>query len=96
MNLVVNARDAMPNGGRLKISAENKVIDQDYTSFNQSAKPGCYVVITVRDTGTGIPPEIIERIFEPFFTTKEVGKGTGLGLSCNWYCQKSWWFCERR
>lgn len=81
MNLVVNARDAMPNGGRLKISAENKVIDQDYTSFNQLAKPGCYVVITVRDTGTGIPPEIIERIFEPFFTTKEVGKGTGLGLS---------------
>lgn len=81
MNLVVNARDAMPNGGRLKISAENKVIDQEYTSFNQSAKPGCYVVITVRDTGTGIPPEIIERIFEPFFTTKEVGKGTGLGLS---------------
>lgn len=81
MNLVVNARDAMPNGGKLKISAKNRVIDEDYACFNQSAKPGCYVVITVRDTGTGIPPEIIERIFEPFFTTKEVGKGTGLGLS---------------
>ncbi len=81
MNLVVNARDAMPNGGRLKISAENRVIDKDYAQIDIEAKPGCYIVISVKDTGTGIPPEIIERIFEPFFTTKEVGKGTGLGLS---------------
>jgi two-component system cell cycle sensor histidine kinase/response regulator CckA len=81
MNLCVNARDAMPNGGNLTISAENFYIDKNYTAMHLDAKVGCYVVISVSDTGTGIPPEYIDRIFEPFFTTKEVGKGTGLGLS---------------
>ncbi|BAY32550.1 multi-sensor signal transduction histidine kinase [Nostoc carneum NIES-2107] len=81
MNLVVNARDAMPDGGILKISAENMVIDEKSTPINIDAQIGPYIVISVSDTGTGIPPEIQERIFEPFFTTKEVGKGTGLGLS---------------
>ncbi len=81
MNLIVNARDAMPNGGTLSISANNLLIDENYARMNIEAKVGSYVRITVTDTGTGIPPKIIERIFDPFFTTKEVGKGTGLGLS---------------
>jgi PAS domain S-box-containing protein len=81
MNLCVNARDAMQEGGILSISAENLLIDEDYAHINTEAKTGPYIVITVSDTGTGIPPEIIDRIFEPFFTTKEHGKGTGLGLS---------------
>ncbi len=81
MNLCVNARDAMSDGGILSISAENFLIDENYARMNTEAKVGSYVVITVSDTGTGIPPEIMDRIFEPFFTTKEHGKGTGLGLS---------------
>jgi len=81
MNLCVNARDAMPDGGTLRLSAENLFIDQEYARKNLNANVGSYIVITVTDTGTGIPPEIVNRIFEPFFTTKEVGKGTGLGLS---------------
>ncbi|BAY83506.1 multi-sensor signal transduction histidine kinase [Calothrix parasitica NIES-267] len=81
MNLVVNARDAMPNGGELDISAENLLIDECYVQMNAYAKTGAYIVVTVTDTGVGIHPEIQERIFEPFFTTKELGKGTGLGLS---------------
>jgi two-component system, cell cycle sensor histidine kinase and response regulator CckA len=81
MNLCVNARDAMSDGGILSISAENIFIDEDYASMNAEAKIGPYIIITVSDTGTGIPPEIMDRIFEPFFTTKEHGKGTGLGLS---------------
>ena len=81
MNLCVNARDAMSNGGTLTISAENFFIDENYTRMNLDAQVGPYMVITVSDTGMGIPPELLERIFEPFFTTKELGKGTGLGLS---------------
>ncbi len=81
MNLCVNARDAMPDGGTLKISAEKLFIDENYRRMNLDAQVGSYIVITVSDTGTGIPPEIWDRIFEPFFTTKELGKGTGLGLS---------------
>jgi PAS domain S-box-containing protein len=81
MNLVVNARDAMPNGGNLTISAENILIDENYARMYIDAEVGSYIAITITDTGLGISPEIIDRIFDPFFTTKEVGKGTGLGLS---------------
>ncbi|MBV6621393.1 MAG: PAS domain S-box protein [Rivularia sp. (in: Bacteria)] len=81
MNLCINARDAMFEGGTLTITAENKIIDSTYSSMNPDAKEGNYVMITVADTGCGISEEVKERIFEPFFTTKEVGKGTGLGLS---------------
>lgn len=81
MNLCVNARDAMPRGGRLTLAAENVVIDESYARMNIDSTPGRYVLITVADTGAGIPTEIIDRIFDPFFTTKETGSGTGLGLS---------------
>jgi PAS domain S-box-containing protein len=81
MNLCLNSQDAMPHGGRLSISGENLFFDENYAQMNIDARVGPYIVITVSDTGTGIPPEIVERIFEPFFTTKEPGKGTGLGLS---------------
>jgi hypothetical protein len=81
MNLCVNARDAMPNGGTLGIAADNILISEMDAQLHIDARPGAYVVITVTDTGIGISPDILDRIFEPFFTTKEVGKGTGLGLS---------------
>ena len=81
MNLCVNARDAMADGGILRIGAENLLVDEHYAQMNLEAQAGFYVVITVSDTGHGIPPEIIERIFEPFFTTKQPETGTGLGLS---------------
>jgi len=81
MNMLVNARDAMTNGGVLSISAENFYVDENYARVHMDAKVGPHVVITVSDTGTGIPPELKDRIFEPFFTTKEPEKGTGLGLS---------------
>ncbi|MHC0065752.1 hybrid sensor histidine kinase/response regulator [Nostoc sp. UIC 10890] len=81
MNLCINARDAMPYGGILEISAKNFWVDSNYARMNIDAKVGSYVMISVCDTGTGINREIVDRIFEPFFTTKELGKGTGLGLS---------------
>ncbi|HXG49564.1 MAG TPA: response regulator [Methylomirabilota bacterium] len=81
MNLSVNARDAMPEGGRLTISVDNALIRQPQPHHFGELKPGSYVTLTVSDTGTGIAPAILDRIFEPFFTTKEVGQGTGLGLS---------------
>jgi hypothetical protein len=81
MNLCVNARDAMPNGGELTIEVENQAIDEIYAGTLRGARAGNFVVVTVTDTGTGIPPEIIDRIFDPFFTTKEPGRGTGLGLA---------------
>ena len=81
MNLCVNARDAMPNGGILTISAENFLVDEHYAKMHIDAKIGSYIVATVADTGMGITHEVLDRIFEPFFTTKELGKGTGLGLS---------------
>jgi PAS domain S-box-containing protein len=81
MNLCVNARDAMPDGGRLALRAENIVLDQHYARLHLQARPGRFVLVRVEDTGTGIPPEHLDKIFDPFFTTKEVGKGTGLGLA---------------
>jgi CheY-like chemotaxis protein len=81
MNLCVNARDAMPRGGRLTLALENAVVDDVFSGMNLRAKPGPYVKIRVEDTGEGMTDETKEKIFEPFFTTKEVGKGTGLGLS---------------
>ncbi|MEW6156935.1 MAG: CHASE2 domain-containing protein [Verrucomicrobiota bacterium] len=81
LNLFVNARDAMPNGGRILVEARNVVLDGRAMPLPAHVEPGPFVLMTVSDTGSGIPPEILERIFEPFFTTKDVGKGTGLGLS---------------
>jgi PAS domain S-box-containing protein len=89
LNLCVNARDAMPDGGTLTLTVENAMLDEHFAALHIEAKPGPYVVIGVEDTGTGIPQEFMDKIFEPFFTTKEVGKGTGLGLSISMAVVKS-------
>jgi len=81
LNLALNARDAMPNGGKLTIEADSTVLDSDYAEQNPDVFPGKYILITVKDTGCGISTENLGHVFDPFFTTKEVGKGTGLGLS---------------
>jgi PAS domain S-box-containing protein len=81
LNVVINARDAMPNGGLVTIETRNQVVSREDRATFQAVEPGNYVIVSVTDAGVGMPPEVLERVMEPFFTTKEEGKGTGLGLA---------------
>jgi PAS domain S-box-containing protein len=81
LNLAINARDAMPNGGRITIETQSAYLDRFYAEKNPEVVPGHYVMVAVSDTGAGMPPELLEKVFQPFFTTKGAGKGSGLGLS---------------
>ena len=81
LNVVVNARDALPSGGRIIIETANVDLDESYTELNPDVVPGAYAMVAVSDNGVGIGAPVLPHVFEPFFTTKEVGKGSGLGLS---------------
>ena len=81
LNLTINAHDSMRNGGKLTIETRNSTLDEEFVSHYENGTPGQYVLLSVTDTGHGMPPEIVAQVFDPFFTTKEIGQGSGLGLS---------------